>query len=88
MQRLFDVRPGIGRRIARFGKHVQRGAVRLHDGAQFGVCTPIGNRQRRNGARLAGDEAFDEIIDRAQAGRVLQRDGIAQAVGQHGQSRF
>jgi hypothetical protein len=54
----------------------------------MGLSSVSRNRQRRNGARLAGDEAFDEIIDRAQAGRVLQRDGIAQAVGQHGQSRF
>jgi hypothetical protein len=78
-----DERPGVARRIARFGKHVQRGTAGLHQRAGVGV----GHLQDIDHARLAGDEAFDEIVQRAEAVGVCEADGVTKKVvagGMHG----
>ena len=72
-----DERACVERALARLGKHVQRARSR-----------PARSRLRRcsatdstlTDARLAGDEALDEIVQRGQGWRVLQADRVAQAV--------
>ncbi len=76
-KRLVDEGAGVARCVGRFGKHVQRGAAGLHDGA--GVLRRVQHIHR---AGFAGDEAFDEVVQRRCAGGVTQSDGVAQAVGQ------
>ena len=75
VQRTFDEGPRIGRAVARFGKHVQRRAVRLHDGAFI-----AGGVEHVDCPCLAGDEALHEVVRCSKALAMLQRQPIAQRV--------
>jgi hypothetical protein len=77
-QCLGDEGAGVAGCVGRLGKHVQCGAAGLHDGAAVRRCAQDVHR-----ARLAGDEAFHEVVERRRAGRIVQRGGVAQAVGGH-----
>lgn len=78
-QRLIDEGAGVARGVGRLGKHVQRRAAGLHDGAGVSGCV-----QHVHRTGFAGDEAFDKVIQCGGAGRVMQSDGVAQAIGHAG----
>ncbi|MCY1532757.1 hypothetical protein D9M68_680460 [compost metagenome] len=74
---LVEEGPRVGRGLARFGEQVQRRAVGLHDRA--GIA--FGQRQQVHGARLGREKAHDEVVDQREAGGVVERERIAEAVG-------
>ena len=78
-ERQRDERPCMDRPVGGLGKHVQCGTGGLHDGTVVAVA----DLQDIGDPCLAGNEAFDEVVQRTQAGRIGKTDRVAQAVGQH-----
>ena len=76
-QGLFDEGPGVAGCVGRFGKHVQRRAIGLHQRAGIGL-----RLQHIHGPGFAGDEALHKVIEGRDAAFIPQRDGVAQAVGE------
>ena len=76
-QGLFDEGPGVAGCVGRFGKHVQRRAIGLHQRAGIGL-----RLQHIHGPGFAGDEALHKVVDGRKAAFIPQRDGVAQAVGE------
>jgi hypothetical protein len=56
-QGLFDEGPGVAGCVGRFGKHVQRRAIGLHQRAGIGL-----RLQHIHGPGFAGDEALHKVV--------------------------